>query len=343
MADEDIPMKSSLSIAGAAVVLLTAGLRADFSYEQSTKVTGGAMAGMMRMAGAMNKQARMAGKSQVLVKGGRMAHLNGDTGQIIDLSAETITDMNFAKKTYSVITFAQMTEAMKKMAERMHQDPESDVDFQIDVKDTGASKEIRGLNTHQMLMTLTGIAKDKKTGREGEMKIVSDLWLTKDVKGYDEVRKFYQQMAQKMAFMPGAGAGMMQPGMMKGMSEVWKQAAKLEGVPVVQIVRIGDGPQVTDTSGNTTQAAPAPSAGDAAAGAIAGRLGRLGGLGGLGRKKKQQDDTPPASQDQQSSPGSLIEMTTELASFSSALVDASKLEVPAGFRKVESEMLKTVD
>ncbi len=302
------------------------------------------MAGMMRAAGAMSKQARMPAKAQVLVKGGRMAHLSGDTAQIVDLAAETITEVNHPQKTFSVITFAQMAEAMKKMASRMHEDPESDVDFKIEVKDTGASKQIQGLDAHQMMMTLTGVVKDKKTGREGEMKIVSDIWLTNSVKGYDEVRAFYQQMAQKMAVMPGMGAGMMQPGMMKGMSEVWKQAAKLEGVPVLQVVRIGDVP--AEASGAQQTAAPAPSAGDAAASAIAGRLGALGGLGGFGRKKKQPqpaEDAPKPAASSPAAPGALIEMTTELTAFSTATVDGARLQVPAGFRQVESEMVKNLD
>lgn len=348
-------MRHHVPIAAAVLALVAPGLRADFSYEQSTKITGGAMAGMMRVAGAFSKQARMPVKSQIMVKGDRMAHLNGDTGQIIDLANETITDINFAKKTYSVVTFAQMAEAMKKMSERMHQDPESDIDFKIDLKDTGATKDIQGLSTHQMVMTLSGMVTDKKTGRQGEMKIVSDMWLTKDVKGYDEVRAFYRRMAEKMAFMPGGmGGGMMQPGMMKGMSEISKQAAKMEGVPVLQLIRIGDAPAAQSGSAppppsQTTQATPAPSASDAAAGAIAGRLGRLGGLGGFGRKKKPQEEpkaeqpapaAEPAAAPAQAAPGSLMEMTTELTSFSAASVDSSKVQVPSGFKQVESEMLK---
>jgi hypothetical protein len=329
------------------IVLSSFVARADFSYEQSTKITGGAMAGMMKMAGAMSKQARMPGQSLVMVKGDRMAHITGDNGQIIDLSAETITDVNFAKKTYSVMTFAQMADAMKAMMARMHQDPTEDVNFKIDLKDTGETKTIQDYTTHQMLLTLTGVVKDKKSGREGEMKIVSDMWLTKDVKGYDQVREFYRRMAAKMSFMPGGmnAGGMMQPGMMQGMSEVAKQAAKMEGVPVLQITRIGD-TGVPAGEGQARPAAPPPSSSDVAAGAIAGRLGRLGGLGGFGRKKKTEDAPAaeqPKPEDAKAAPaasGALMEMTTELKSFSLAPVDASKMQVPAGFQQIESEMLK---
>ena len=42
-----------------AVSLVCAVARADFSYEQSTKMTGGAMMGMMRVAGAFSKSLRL--------------------------------------------------------------------------------------------------------------------------------------------------------------------------------------------------------------------------------------------------------------------------------------------
>ena len=39
-----------------AASLVCAAARADFSYEQTTRMTGGAMAGMMKVAGAFSKR-----------------------------------------------------------------------------------------------------------------------------------------------------------------------------------------------------------------------------------------------------------------------------------------------
>src|SRR3954468_11920442 len=103
-----------------AAVLVTAA-RADFSYEQTTKVTGGAMAGVLRMAGAFSKQVREPMQSTVMLKGDRLATISRDHIHVIDLNKETMTDIDLAKKTYSTITFAQMAEAMKRMAEKMGQ------------------------------------------------------------------------------------------------------------------------------------------------------------------------------------------------------------------------------
>ena len=79
----------------------------------------------------------------------------------------------------------------------------------------------------------------------------------------------------------------------------------------------------------------------------------FGGFGGFGRKKKQQQEeqsAPPPQQQQaaaapppttsQVPPGTLMELTTELTSFSSGAADASKFEVPAGFKQVEHDMQK---
>src|SRR4051794_10088450 len=89
-------------------------LFADFTFEQNAKVTGGAMAGMMKLAGAFSKQAREPMRSTVLVKGDRMATVSGDRIHMVDLNSETLTDVDLKNKTYSVITFSEMAQAMAK-------------------------------------------------------------------------------------------------------------------------------------------------------------------------------------------------------------------------------------
>jgi hypothetical protein len=107
------------------------------------------------------------------------------------------------------------------------------------------------------------------------------------------------------------------------------------------------------------QAAPMPSAGEAAGsaatgaaasrgGRLGGALGGLGGLGGFGRRKKTEEQQAPPPQQtgnapQQASggnPGMLMEVTSELTNFSSGPVDSSKFEVPAGFKQVQHQLEK---
>src|SRR5579864_7453118 len=147
---------------------LPACLLADFSYEESTKITGGAMAGVMKFAGAFSKQAREPIQSTVAVKGNRMLHGNKDRMSVIDLDNETITEINFQKKTYSVMTFAEMKQAMEQALQRVknapkqqqqqasqeQQKPDVKTDFKLDIKDTGQTKEIAGVRAKEVILTM---------------------------------------------------------------------------------------------------------------------------------------------------------------------------------------------
>src|SRR6266852_3567816 len=97
----------------------------DFSYEQTAKLTGGMMAGMMKFAGAFSKQAREPMVTTVAVKGDRMIHGSQHNASVIDLGKETITTINFDKKQYSVMTFEQMKQMMEEASQRMKSSPEA--------------------------------------------------------------------------------------------------------------------------------------------------------------------------------------------------------------------------
>lgn len=345
------------------LVCLSAGPgMADFSYEQTSKITGGVMAGAMRLAGAFSSKARQPMKQTVVLKGDRMATISADSANVIDIARETITEINFEKKTYSVVTFAEMAEAMKRMQAKMQGGgrQQADVEYKISVKDTGQTRQIAGLNARQMLLLFAIEGTDKKSGEKGALNMIADMWLAQDVPGYGEVRDFYRRMGQKLAWTPGmSGMAGAQPGMMKGMAEIAKEASKLDGVPVLQIMYLGVTPEAMAQAqaGKAPQPTPedaqqGPSVGQAAgkaaeesaAGAIAGRLGRIGGFGGLGRRKKEEPPPPPPQAERQQAQGAatLMELTTELSGFSSAPADAAKLEVPAGFKQVESDMVKAL-
>jgi hypothetical protein len=331
-------------------------LLADFSYEESTKITGGMMAGVMKFAGAFSKQAREPIQSTVALKGNRMLHGNKDRASVIDLDNETITEINFQKKTYSVMTFAEMKQAMEQAMQRMkdapkqqqQQDPKTDVktDFKVDIKNTGQSKEINGLLAKETIMTMQMEGTDQQSGNKGAMVIISDMWLAPKIPGYDEVTKFHMRMAAKMAWTPDSGMNAMmgRPDMARAMENMRKEGSKMEGIPVLTVMKVtgtaeGQASETSNTQTSSQQSKPQPKPD---LGSVLG--GKLGGFGGFGRKKKQQDDsqassTPPPSE-QASASGSLIETTTETSNFSSASVDPSRFSPPAGFKKVESEMMK---
>jgi hypothetical protein len=122
--------------------------------------------------------------------------------------------------------------------------------------------------------------------------------------------------------------------MAQGMAEVYKETAKLDGMPVFTTISMGpEGMQPVDRSDKTAQPAQ-ESKGPSVKSAIG---GALGGRFGLGRKKepKPEPEQQQTAEGGGAAPGVLIEMTTEMTGFSSNPVDSSQFEVPAGFKKAE--------
>lgn len=213
---------------------------ADFSYQQTTAITGGAMAGMMKMASAFSKKAGQPALSTVLVKGSRMARLNSDSGSVIDLDKETITHINFDKKTYSVMTFEQMREMMQQMTQKMKgsKNGGADVRLKVSSKETGRTQNISGYNAKEIVFNVAVDATDQQSGQQGAMNVTSNIWIAPDVPGYGEVRAFHRRMAEKLGYMPDDQmAAMRQAG--QGMVEISKAMAKLDGVPVRTITEMG--------------------------------------------------------------------------------------------------------
>lgn len=353
-------MKSFLCVL-TVLSLTAASAWADFSYEQSSQIVGGMAAAAMKLAGAFSKKAREPIKSITLVKGNRMATVHSDSATIIDLDKQTITEVDFGKRTYSVMTFAEMKQAMEEASKKLKSDAKMQVNASI--KETGQTKVIAGQKARQVIVTVEMESTDPKTNQQGTMVVTSDMWLAPAVPGYGEIRAFYERMAKTVNWFPEMSFGAAAGPSARGMQGLMRESAKLDGIPVLQIVRMGmKGEAVDETAIQQMASSEQPqvdvkgAAAESAAGAIAGGLaGRLGGLGGLGRRKKTEtkaEEKPapaaqPAAQTPKEdlgvpgAPASLMIVRTEMTGFSSA-VDASKLEVPAGFKQTPSEKLKRV-
>jgi len=155
------------------------------------------------------------------------------------------------------------------------------------------------------------------------------------------------------------------PELARGFAGLMKESAKLDGVPVLQVVKMG-GMEGNLTPEQRAQMADArkkmaeaeanrqnepqperPTIGGALSGALGGRFG------GFGRKKKQEAPAESKKEEQKSEPAgtestpapvessdSLMEMTIESRNFSTSPVDGLKLVVPTGYKPVENEALK---
>jgi|HubBroStandDraft_6_1064221.scaffolds.fasta_scaffold12385_1 hypothetical protein len=351
-------------------------LFADYTYQETTQITGGSVMSMMKMAGAFSSQARKAGEpvvSTVYIKDNRMAKVSTDSIEIIDLDKETITHVDALKHTYTVMTFEQMRQQMeqarqelqKRQAEHANDAPAPNPDandvkmsFDVKVRKTGAEKQISGLDSKEAILTMTMNATDQKTQQTGSMAITNDMWMVPAIPGYDQVRDFYKRMAEKMGpEMASLGLDLSKmlaqnPGAGQALGDMGKEMQKLDGVPVMQIMRMG-----TTMNGQPLPAAseaplppdatPAmPSAGDVAKQSAASALASHFGLGGFSHKTTK-NDPPPANQNSNQNSTTppptaaiLMESQTTTSKFSSDPVDSSHFDVPAGYKQIQTQMEK---
>lgn len=343
-------MTRYMTLAAAVLCCGAPGLRADFTYQQSSQITGGAMASAMKMVGVFSRKARQPMRSTVVVKGDRMAQIDEQTAQIIDLQAESITNVNFKKKQYSVVTFEQMRQFLAKMSRetgsgRGAGGESPQVELDVSVEETGNRKSVSGMDAREFLMTMELEGSDQQTGQSGTMVITMRSWMADEPAGYEQVRDFNRRLGQKLHWTPGSATGAFtrgNQGAAAGMSQIHEEMAKLEGMPVVQVMTTAlkgqeqpsSGQQPAAASGQQQEAEPP-------GGAISRGLGSLGGLGRFGRKKKQAPERqPPAAG---GAPGALMEMTIEFSGFSNATVDPARVDTaPSGFKRVVSEVEKAL-
>jgi hypothetical protein len=335
-------MKRGIAFALASTLLfsLSTPCFADFQYTETTKITGGAAAGAMKFVGVFSKDARQATQGTnvtISFKGNKMRR-EDSLGQIeiIDLDGRRITQIDTKKKTYSTITFdemrARMEEARKKAAaEQAKRNKEQPSQVKITPKVTitpgTGSKKILDYNAKEtkMRVDMEMTSDDPKAkGQTANMWVDSDSYIA-PVKGYDEVKHFYQRMAKEVDWLPGTMLGA-NPQIAPAMVEYRKSATALNGMPLFSLVSVGmageqGAPQQTShdekSSGNP-----------------------ISSIGGIFGKKKKKDD---AAQDDKSdskptgAAGSLMDTSTEVTSVSSNAVDANLFKIPDGFKQVEAK------
>ncbi len=337
--------------------------QADFKYTETSKITGGALKGAMKFAGVFSKQASQATKPMVTthyVKGKRLRTDDPDGKiQIIDVEGRRIINIDTQKRTYSEITFEQMKDAIQnaqvQTQKKMDQDPKAkDVKANVNVKfkvtpGTG-TREIMGQTTNEskVEIEMDFQAQDSSQSSQpngpvnGTMVTTMDMWVAPSVPGYRELGQFYGEMAKDINWVPPSNI-QVDPRASQSLDELQKNSANLKGFPLLQYMSMSMAAQ--DASGNTAQSSntSAPSSStsssssnsDSTPTSLSGAMTK--GLGGLFGKKKKQDDT--ADQNSQnppppSTPGSLIEMTIEVNSYSDAPLDPSLFDVPAGYTRV---------
>jgi uncharacterized protein YbjQ (UPF0145 family) len=336
--------------------------RADFKYTETSKITGGALKGAMKFAGVFSKQASQATQPIVTthyVKGNRLRTDNPDGKiQIIDVEGRRIIDIDTQKRTYSEITFEQMKEAIQNAQQqaqkKMEQDPKAkDAKANVNVKFTvtpgTGTREIMGQTTNEskvriemevQAQTQDGAQPAQPSGPvNGTIVTTMDMWVAPSVAGYQELGKFYGQMSKDLNWVPPSNIHV-DPRASQSLEELQKNSANLKGFPLLQYMSMSMAGQ-QDSSGTAAQTSN-PSASSSSSSNSDSTPTSLGGamtkgLGGLFGKKKKQDDAADQSGQNPpppSTPGSLIEMTIEVNSYSDTPLESSLFDVPAGYTRV---------
>ena len=237
-------LKKVITIAGI-MALAGSGLLADFTYQETSTITGGMMKSMMGVVGAFNKQAKEPIQATIAVKGDMMVHRTATTASVIDLASGTITHIDFQKKQYSVMTFEEMKQMMEQMSQKAKSQKgnQPEMTFKVSANATGKTKQVLGFDAKEMIMKMEmeGQATDKDTGQtqKGGMTVTTDMWIAPGIPGYQEVRDFHKRMAERLNWTPGGNMFMADPKVSQGMAEVYKEVGKLDGMPVQQLISMG--------------------------------------------------------------------------------------------------------
>jgi hypothetical protein len=338
-------MKRSAYGAWALTLVLPAAIacRADVQYTEQSKITGGAAAGAMKVAGVFSKDARQATQGTTVtisVKAGKMRRESSlGTAEIYDLDGRRFINLDLKHKTYSVTTFdelrKQIQEARRKAAE---QQAKSHKGSDTQVKITPKIRVTPGSGSRQILDHTT---KEVKTRIDMQMEAqdaehgsqTGNMWVNADtyfasVKAYEDVRRFHLRMAKELDWVPGEALSGSNVRISQPMVEYRKNLDSMTGMPLLSYVSVGAGANPGTTGQSASGQPEKKDSGNVV-------TKSLGGM--FGRKKKQDDSAQP--QDGSNAGGSLMDMTTEVTSITPGPVDAGLFEIPAGFKQVDPKKI----
>jgi hypothetical protein len=349
---------------------------ADFKYTDTSQITGGALMGMASFAAKFSKDSRAAMQpitTTHYLKGNKM-RTDGSDGsiQIIDLDGRRIISIDNQKRTYSVATFEEIKAAMEKAradAEaKAKQQPSKagqaqdaqqlQVTPKITVLPGSGTRTILGQDTKETRVKMdmemqaqnNGQAPPPKPGEPTSVTftMTMDTFVAPSVSGYQEIGEFYKKMAKEVNWVPPSNIHV-DPRMTQGMSELQKNSDALKGLPMLSYISMGIPPQpganpnASQTTSNNSSSDSSKSTDSGNSVPTSGSDAVVKGLGSLfGKKKKQQDDnakagTPAPPPNPNPDPNALMEMTTQVSSFSDSPLDASLFDIPAGYTQVQAD------
>ena len=322
-------------------------LSADVRTDQRVKFQlAGALGKIVNFFGG--KGAREGITTVVAVKGDRKVMLSDETGQIVDLAEEKVYDLDMKKKAYRVMTFAQIKAEMEKARKRAEEmaaetrkadaqqkpaekDPDAkEMEVDLDIKSTGATRTINGFNTSQTVVTITVREKGKTLKESGGLVLRNDLWQAKDAPSTQELTDFDRRYAEKLGGPMVVGASAqdmasalaMYPQIQPALEKMRAEGNKIEGTTILASMTFQAVPPGVEEGAVGQQAQEAPAEKP---------KGRFGGmLGGLAKMAGTKKEDPAAKPE----PATIMTTSVEMLKLTTD-VTADVVAVPAGFKEVK--------
>ncbi len=246
----------------------------------------------------------------------------------------------------------------------------------FDVTPGAGSRVILGVPTNETIMHMdldvsatatpqpgdtTASGQPMPTGPQtvnGTMTMTVDMFMAPSVPGYQEIGEFYRRMAKEINWVPPSNIHV-DPRVTQGLTELQKNSAEFKGLPMLETISMGMSVPPGQQTGQQTQTAQdTRSSNSSQPSNTSSRNDNIPttpsalivkGLGGMFSKKKQQDNPPPPQSSGSAGPSAapnadnsqptsatLMEMTTEVTSFSTSSLDTSVFQVPAGYTQIQT-------
>jgi hypothetical protein len=310
-----------VTLVAAGLVVVPAVMRADAkTVEKSTVKFEGLLGTLIHSAGG--KDGLTMTRS---VKGQRMASLNDQGGEIVDLSEEKVYHLDAHKKEYTVVTFAQLRQQLAdmqaKMAGARQPDQKDDlqgkqIEFDIDVHDSGQHKTVAGVDTHEVIVTITMRQNGMRLEEGGGAVMTNNIWIGPHAAALDELREF-QMKFLKAAYGDAFGSGDMQQ--MAGLAAMYPSFSQVSVKMSGELGKLDGTPFMTITKFETVKSPDAMKASQPGGGAGGGGL-----TGGIMSRMMQRGPAQARS--------TVMTSTTEMVSIGTT-VSADDVALPAGFKE----------
>lgn len=285
-------------------------------------------------------------KQDVAIKGYKMRADEKDHSTITDLDGERFIQVNHKKKEYSVVTFAQMAEMMSSLGTKMNDaekpqmaegdKPDYDVEFNLDVKNTGKTQKIDGYKTEEKVLILETRFKPKDASADslpsGSIYAVTDMWLAGDIPEMGPAEAFQKRAAEVMQSnlesmdMAGVINQLLgsYPQVGAAMDRAKEEMTKVEGFPMVTTMHLVTVPSDKDLDL------------ELALGEKKEEKKKGGGFGGFLKKMAEAQGVPAGGDEKaEAKQKTLLSVYSSTSDISNKSREASYFEPPSGYKEVE--------